>query len=44
MSEKKIIKKQTPSKKKPLRIYNRFHWTQRIEHALLSNLLYSSWD
>jgi cytochrome b subunit of formate dehydrogenase len=35
MSEKKIVKKQTPSKKKPLRIYNRFHWTQRIEHALL---------
>lgn len=35
MSEKKVIKKQSPLKKKPLRIYNRFHWTQRVEHALL---------
>jgi cytochrome b subunit of formate dehydrogenase/mono/diheme cytochrome c family protein len=35
MSEMKVVKKQTPSKKKPLRIYNRFHWTRRIEHALL---------
>jgi hypothetical protein len=35
MSEMKVVKKQTLSKKKPLRIYNRFHWTRRIEHALL---------
>ncbi len=35
MTEKKVVRTQPRSKKRPLRIYNRFHWTQRIEHALL---------
>jgi cytochrome b subunit of formate dehydrogenase len=35
MSTKMVVKKQTGSKNQPMRIYNRFHWTQRIEHAVL---------
>ena len=35
MSEKKTVKKQTRSTKQPLRLYERFHWTQRIAHVLL---------
>ncbi|MBE3119006.1 MAG: hypothetical protein IMZ50_09660 [Candidatus Atribacteria bacterium] len=35
MSEKKTVKKQTRSTKQPMRLYVRFHWTQRVEHILL---------
>jgi cytochrome b subunit of formate dehydrogenase len=35
MSEKKTVKKQTRPTKKPARLYERFHWTQRVEHVLL---------
>jgi cytochrome b subunit of formate dehydrogenase len=35
MTEKKTVKKQITAKKEPLRIYTRFHWTQRIEHIFL---------
>lgn len=35
MNEKKSVKRLTPPNKHPLRLYERFHWTQRIEHALL---------
>jgi cytochrome b subunit of formate dehydrogenase len=35
MSEKKVVKNRPATKKEPLRIYTRFHWTQRIEHGLL---------
>lgn len=35
MSLNKTIKKQTRSTKPPLRLYERFHWTQRVEHILL---------
>ncbi|MBE3144432.1 MAG: cytochrome b/b6 domain-containing protein [Planctomycetes bacterium] len=35
MSEKKTVKKQTRSTKQPLRLYERFHWTQRVAHVLL---------
>ena len=35
MSEKKTIKKQSRSTKQSIRLYERFHWTQRVEHILL---------
>jgi len=35
MSEKKTTKKQNRTTKQPMRLYERFHWTQRIEHILL---------
>ena len=35
MSEKKTVKKQTRTTKQPMRLYERFHWTQRIAHILL---------
>ncbi len=35
MSEKKTGKKPIQSTKQPLRLYERFHWTQRIAHVLL---------
>lgn len=35
MNEKKTVKKRSRTTKQPLRLYERFHWTQRIEHVLL---------
>jgi len=35
MSKKKTARKQTRSIIKPMRLYERFHWSQRISHALL---------
>ncbi len=35
MSEKKTVKKQAPATEQPVRQYKRFHWTQRVAHALL---------
>jgi cytochrome b subunit of formate dehydrogenase len=35
MSEKKTVKKQTEPTRQPVRRFERFHWTQRIAHALL---------
>ena len=35
MSEKRTVKKQARPTKQPLRLYERFHWTQRVEHVLL---------
>jgi len=35
MSEKKTIKKQNRSRQRLLRSYERFHWTQRLEHVVL---------
>ena len=35
MSEKKIVRKQARSTKRAVRQYERFHWTQRIAHAML---------
>ncbi|MCX6034492.1 MAG: cytochrome b/b6 domain-containing protein [Chloroflexi bacterium] len=35
MSEKKTGKKPIQPKKQPVRVYERFQWTQRITHALL---------
>lgn len=35
MSLEKTVKKQTRSTEQPLRLYERFHWAQRVEHVLL---------
>jgi cytochrome b subunit of formate dehydrogenase len=35
MNKKSPVKRPTRSQKRPLRIYNRFHWVQRVEHAFL---------
>jgi len=35
MSEKKTVREPARSRKQPLRLYERFHWTQRVEHIFL---------
>lgn len=35
MTEKKTVRKQSRSPKRPIRLFERFHWTQRVAHVLL---------
>jgi len=35
MIEQKTVRMKPRSKKQPMRLYERFHWTQRVEHILL---------